>query len=124
VQQGGRDQQVEAAAVGPPAAALDLEAGLGALGRGGPAEVGQDRVVAWLGQVGDGAVQQLGLGAAEQVAEGAVDPQEAAVQADQGHPDGRLVEAEAEVQSAPPSLSPAGEPAHVPGQPRPTVSDE
>jgi hypothetical protein len=64
-------------------------------------QVPEHRVVAGLGQVGDGAVQQFGLGAAEQVAQGAVDPQKAAVQADQRHPDGRLVETEAEVQSAP-----------------------
>jgi hypothetical protein len=101
VQQSRRDEQVQAGAVGPPAAPLNLEAGLGALGRGGPAQVPQDRVVAGLGQVGDGAVQQLGLGAAEQLAQGAVDAQEPAVQADQRHPDGRLVEAEAEVHPAP-----------------------
>ena len=35
------------------------------------------------------------------VAEGAVDAQEAAVQADQGHPDGGLVETEAEIHPAP-----------------------
>jgi hypothetical protein len=91
VHQGRGDEQVQAGAVGSRAAALDLEAGLAALGRGRPAQVPQHRVVAGLGQ---------------------------------GHPGGRLVEAEAEVQSAPPSLSPAGEQAHVLGQPRPAVSDE
>jgi hypothetical protein len=39
VQQGGADEQVQARAVGPPAAPLDLEAGLAALGRGGPAQI-------------------------------------------------------------------------------------
>ena len=67
---------------------------------GGPGQVGQDRV-AVLGQVADGAVQQLGLGAAEELAQGPVDPLKAAVQADQRHPDGGLVEAEAEVHPAP-----------------------
>jgi hypothetical protein len=105
VQQGRTDEQVQAGPVGPPAAPLDLEGGLGALAGGGPGQVGQDRVVAVLGQVTDGAVQQLGLGAAEELAQGAVDSLKAAVQADQRHPDGGLVEAEAEVHLAPlPSL--------------------
>src|SRR5215217_8358909 len=51
VQQGGADEQVEASPAGPPAAPLDLEAGLGALGGGGPAQVPEHRVVAGLGQV-------------------------------------------------------------------------
>ena len=107
VQQGGADEQVEAGAVGPPAAPLDLEGGLlGALGGRHAAQVGQHRVLPGLGQVGDGAVQELGLGAAEELAEGAVDAQEAAVQADQRHPDGGLVEAEAEVHPAAPSPHP------------------
>src|SRR5215217_4138207 len=54
VQQGGADEQVEASPVGPPAAPLDLEGRLGALGGRGPAQVGQDRVVPGLGQVADG----------------------------------------------------------------------
>ena len=105
VQQGGADEQVEAGPVGPPAAPLDLEGGLGALAGRGPAQVGQDRVVPGLGQVGDGAVQQLGLGAAQELAQGTVDAQEAAVQADQRHPDGGLVETEAEVHLAPLALT-------------------
>jgi hypothetical protein len=109
VQQGRADQDFQAGPVGPPAAPLDLEAGLGPLGGRGPAHVPQHRVVPGVGQVGDGAVQQLGLGAAEELAQGAVDAQEAAVQADQRHPDGRLVETEAEVHPAPPFPSPAGE---------------
>ena len=83
MEHGRADEQVQPFPVGPPAAPLDLEAGLGALGGGGPAQVGQHRVVPGVGQLGDGAVQQLGLGTAEQLAEGAVDAQEAAVQADQ-----------------------------------------
>jgi hypothetical protein len=101
VQQGRADEQVEAGPVGPQAAPLDLEGRLAALAGRGPAEVGQDRVVPWLGQVADGAVQQLGLGTAEELAQGAVDAQEAAVQADQRHPDGGLDETEAEVHLAP-----------------------
>jgi hypothetical protein len=58
-----------------------------------------------LGQVGDGAVEQLGLGAAQQLAQGPVDAQEPAVQADQCRPDGGLVETGAEV--------------HPPSRPRP-----
>jgi hypothetical protein len=101
VEHGRAAEQVEAGAVGPPAAPLHLEGRLGTLGGRGPAQVGQDRVVAGLGQVGDGAVQQLGLGVAEELAGGAVDAQEAAVQADQRHPDGGLVETEAEIHPAP-----------------------
>jgi hypothetical protein len=109
VQQGRADEQVEAGPVGPPAAPLDLEGGLGALAGRGPAQVGQDRVVPGLGQVGDGAVQQLGLGAAQELSQGTVDAQEAAVQADQRHPDGGLVEAEAEVHLAPLALTQSDE---------------
>jgi hypothetical protein len=38
---------------------------------------------------------------AEQLAEGMVDAEEAAVQADEGHPDGGLVESEAEIHPPP-----------------------
>jgi hypothetical protein len=102
VQQGRRDEQVQAGPVGPPAAALDLEAGLGALGGRGPAQVGQDGVVARLGQVGDGAVQQLGLGAAQELAEGAVTRRKRPSRPTSAIPDGGLVEAEAEVRPCAP----------------------
>jgi hypothetical protein len=45
------------------------------------------------------------LGADEELAQGLVDAQEPAVQADQWHPDGGLVEAEAEVHPAPLALT-------------------
>src|SRR5829696_339930 len=102
---GGADEQVEAGPVGPPAAPLDLEGRLGALGGRGPAQVGQDRVAPGLGQVADGAVQQLGLGTAQELAQGAVDPQEAPVEPDKRHPDRGLVETKAEVHPAPLALT-------------------
>jgi len=72
--------------------------------------VGEDRVVAGLGQVGDGGVEQLGLGAAQQLAQGPVDAQEPAVQADQCRPDGGLVQTDAEVHPPPsPSLGATNE---------------
>jgi hypothetical protein len=102
------DQQVQAGAVGPPAAAFHLEGALALLPGGRGAEVGQGGQVGGdvgVGELVDGGGQQLGLGMAEQLAEGAVDAKEAAVKADERHPDGRLVEPEAEVHP-PPSSTP------------------
>jgi len=114
----GADQQLQPGAVGTPAAPLDLERRLAALLlRGGAAQVGERGDLARVGELVDGERQQLVLGPAEQLAEGAVDALEATVQADERHPDRGLVEPEAEVHPAPLLTRRAG-------QPRPAVSDE